>query len=277
MTISEFLYTVVLKPKPLRKVANMMIKRILPKRVRYRPVTVVLNPNDPVISGALTFRVYERDETAFLRQTFFPGMVLLDIGANVGFYTAIGAHIAGPQGQVIALEPDPENFRYLEETVRANGLQNVRCLQLAAADHIGPAKLYVSTDNRGDNRLYSNELASDTIEVQATTVDHLLEELGINHVDVVKLDVQGAEGWVLRGMKSTLLRSPGITVLTEFWPNGLRRTNTDPKQLLSFLEGLGLQIYKLGKNGSLCPIESYEALVRDYPGRKYTNIVARRN
>ncbi len=276
MTVPEFIYTVVLKPKPLRKAANAIIKRILPKYVRYGPAAVRLNPNDPVVSGALTFRVYEKDETAFLRSVFFPGMVLLDIGANVGYYTALGGHKAGSQGRVIALEPDPENFKYLSETVKANGLKNARCIQVAAADHVGSGKLYVSANNRGDNRLYSNELASSTIEIRITTIDALLGELGVEHVDIIKIDVQGAEGLVLKGMKETL-RDPGsLIVLTEFWPDGLRRANTDPKKLLLSLEESGLQIYQLGKNGSLDTISDHDALINRYPGRKYTNIVARR-
>lgn len=276
MSIPEFLYTVVLKPKPLRKAANAIIRQILPKQVRYGAVAICLNPNDPVISGALTFRVYEEGELAFLRRTFFPGMVLLDIGANVGFYTAVGAHVAGMEGQVIALEPDPENFRYLGETVRANGFHNVRCLQVAASDRAGSAQLYVSADNRGDNRLYSNELASGVIDVRATTVDLLLEELSIDHVDVIKIDVQGAEGWVLKGMRNTLLGSRALTLLTEFWPDGLRRTNTDPNQMLASLQDLGLDLSELLKDGSLCPLIDHDDLIRRYAGRKYTNIVARR-
>ncbi len=277
MSAAEFLYTVLLKPKPLRKTANAIIRGILPGEVQYGTTKVVLNPNDPVISGALTFRVYERSETAFLQRTFFPGMVFLDIGANVGYYTAMAAAAAGPHGRVIALEPDPENFKYLKKTVSVNGAQNVSCLQLAAADRLGHCKLHVSATNRGDNRLYSNELASSSIDVGVTTIDHLLEEMRMVRADVIKMDVQGVEGWVLKGMRNTLRRIERIALLSEFWPDGLRRANTDPKQVLASLEESGLQLYELQKRGTLLRITEYDALINRYPGRKYTNIVAVRS
>jgi FkbM family methyltransferase len=276
MGIAEFVYTTVLKSNPLRKTANAIIKSILPKQVRFGSAVTVLNPNDPVVSGALAFRVYEKSETAFLKRTFFPGMVFLDIGANVGYYTALAGHAAGPVGRVLALEPDPESFAYLTQTIQANRLTNVTSFQLAASDQVGSAQLHISADNRGDNRLYANELASDVVTVATTTVDALLQQVGIA-VDVIKMDVQGAEGRVLNGMKGMLAQSRPITLLTEFWPDGLRKAKTEPQQFLSTLESLGLRIHELRPDGSLSPIADKEALIMRYPGRKYTNIVAYRS
>jgi FkbM family methyltransferase len=276
MGIAEFVYTTVLKSSPLRKTTNAIIKSILPRQVRFGSAVTVLNPNDPVVSGALAFRIYEKSETAFLKRTFFPGMVFLDIGANVGYYTALAGHAAGPAGRVLALEPDPESFTYLTQTIHANRLTNVTSFQLAASDQVGSAQLYISANNRGDNRLYANELASDVVTVGTTTVDALLQQVGIA-VDVIKMDVQGAEGQVLNGMKGMLAQSRPITLLTEFWPDGLRKAKTEPQQFLSTIESLGLRMHELRPDGSLSPIADTEALVARYPGRKYTNIVAHRS
>jgi FkbM family methyltransferase len=276
MDIAEFVYTTVLKSSPLRKTTNAIIKSILPRQVRFGSAVTVLNPNDPVVSGALAFRIYEKSETAFLKRTFFPGMVFLDIGANVGYYTALAGHAAGPAGRVLALEPDPESFTYLTQTIHANRLTNVTSFQLAASDQVGSAQLYISANNRGDNRLYANELASDVVTVGTTTVDALLQQVGIA-VDVIKMDVQGAEGQVLNGMKGMLAQSRPITLLTEFWPDGLRKAKTEPQQFLSTIESLGLRMHELRPDGSLSPIADTEALVARYPGRKYTNIVAHRS
>jgi FkbM family methyltransferase len=276
MSVAEFVYTTVLRPDLLRKTANAIIRSILPKQVRSGCAVTVLNPNDPVISGALAFRVYEKSETAFLKRTFFPGMVFLDIGANIGYYTALAGHIAGPTGRVVALEPDPESFTYLMRTIRANEFTNVTPFQGAAWDRVGSAQLHISGHNRGDNRLYANELASDVVTIRTTTVDALLEEIGIASVDVIKMDVQGAEGWALNGMKGILAQSKPITVLTEFWPEGLRQAKTEPREFLSTLESLGLRIHELRADGSLLPVVDAAALIARYPGRKYTNIVADR-
>lgn len=276
MGIAEFLYTSVLRPYPLRKTANAIIRKTLPKQVRFGSVVTVLNPNDPVVSGALAFRVYEKNEAAFLKRVFFSGMVFLDIGANVGYYTALAGHAAGAAGRILALEPDPESYSYLTQTIEANGFTNVTPFQIAASDEIGSAQLHISGDNRGDNRLYANELASDIVTVSTTTVDVLLRQAGITSVDVIKMDVQGAEGRVLSGMKDTLGQFKPITILSEFWPDGLRRARTEPEQFLYTLQNLGLRIHELHPDGFLMPITDTEAFVARYTGRKYTNIVAHR-
>jgi FkbM family methyltransferase len=276
MTLAEYVYTVVLKPKPLRKLTNAAIRAILPRTVRYGPVTVVLNPRDPVVSGALVFRVYEKDETCFLQRVCRRGMTVLDIGANVGYYTAMTAHAVGPEGCVIALEPDPENFDYLTKTIAANHLSNVRTAQLAASDHEGQMMLYISDDNRGDNRLYANELATRSISVDVVRIDKLLANWGVDYVNLIKIDVQGAEAWVLRGMRETIRRARKLTLLMEFWPDGLRRAGSDPHELLEDLRTLGLELHELTAGGRTKPLEGGRALIARLPGRRYTNIVARK-
>src|SRR5262249_28284808 len=150
---------------------NAAIRAVLPRSVQRGPAKIVLNPRDPVISGALAFRVYERTELAFVRKTLRPGMRGLDIGANVGLYSAIACHAVGVEGRVIAFEPDPESFGYLEATIRENGCRNVTLFPLAAARHDGAARLFTSSSNRGDNRLYNNELSDGSIEIRTVRLD----------------------------------------------------------------------------------------------------------
>ena len=89
MSLAEFVYTVLLKPRPLRRAANAAIRAMLPQRVRVGGATVWLNPDDPVISGALTLGQFERGEIAFFRSRFGADMTFVDVGANVGLYSAI--------------------------------------------------------------------------------------------------------------------------------------------------------------------------------------------
>ena len=86
-TLAEFIYTRLLRPAPVRRVTNAILLSIVPKTVRVGPAIVHLNPSDPVISGALALRVFERDELAFFSQRCRAGMTVLDVGANVGLYT----------------------------------------------------------------------------------------------------------------------------------------------------------------------------------------------
>ena len=273
MTLLEFIYTVLLRPVPLRKLANAAIRRIVPRTLRLHGATVVLNPNDPVVSGALTFGGYEIPETKFFLRVCRPGITFLDIGANVGYYSALALARMHGQGKIVALEPDPENFQYLEATLAANNGAIAVALQKAASDHAGTMTLHTSADNRGDNRLYANELASGSCEVQVEQVDNIVAALGVTEVNLIKMDVQGYEAHVLAGMKSTIANSRDLVLLSEFWPDGLRRAGSDPSKYLSGLRELGLNLYELTAGARLTPVTDPGDLIRRFPGRRYTNVV----
>lgn len=215
MQIAEFVYTVLLRPKPLRALANAAICQLIPTQKQLQGAVVVLNQRDPVVSGALALGLYEKPETAFFRAARSPGMTFLDIGANIGYFSALALEVL-EAGRIIALEPDPENFRFLEATIAANKAKNVICVNKAAADKNGTLTLHTSRSNRGDNRLYSNELSEGSVQVEVCTVDSLLESLGVPSVNFIKIDVQGFEGHVFRGMQETLRNSPNLTLLSEY-------------------------------------------------------------
>jgi FkbM family methyltransferase len=274
MTVPEFIYTVILRPPPLRRLANRTLQAITLTMLRRHGAKIMLNPRDPVISGALTLGVYERAETDFFLHTCRPGMTFLDIGANIGYYTALAQTLMKQSGRIISLEPDPENFSFLQKTVSANGGTGVECVRKAASDHAGSMTLFTNSENRGDNRLYANQLANSTCEVEVVTVDALLEGLGVPAVDFIKMDVQGYESHVLGGMIETLRRSPRLTLLSEFWPEGLRSAGGSPEAYLSRLADLGFKLYELREKCVLEPITDPAALIAQYTGRQYTNIVA---
>lgn len=280
MSVSEFIYTVILRPRPLRLLANSAIRAIVPTVLHRHGAKISLNPRDPVVSGALTLNVYEHAETEFFLATCRQGMTFLDIGANIGYYTALALTQMKGSGRIIALEPDPENYSFLQKTVsiNKNGGTAVRvdCVQKAASDHRGVMELFTSSENRGDNRLYANQLADASCKVEVTTIDDLLNELDVRDVDFIKMDVQGYEGQVLKGMKGVLERSPAVTFLSEFWPEGLRNAGTDPVEFLSMLRELGFELHQLHRKARLEPIMDPMAFVQQYTGRAYTNIVARK-
>lgn len=165
MNIPEFIYTVLLKPTPLRAVANAVIRALLPAQLNYRGLRLALNPHDPVVSGALTFGLYETGEVRFFERILRPGLTVVDVGANIGLYTALAARAVGPAGRVIALEPEPETFGFLMQTIAANAFTNVEPHQLAASAAPGAARLFRNPDNRGDSRLYDDPLLKDSVAI----------------------------------------------------------------------------------------------------------------
>ena len=202
--LAEFVYCYLLRPWPLRQLTNWTIRKLLPKQLQIGEATIVLNPNDPVVSGALNFGVYEKAETKFFQTACHSGMTFLDVGANIGYYTALATRAVGPNGKVIALEPDPESFQYLEQTIGANAVGNVLAFPIAASDVPATLPLFISHDNRGDNRLYRPGADWPKIEVEARPIDALLAENDIETLDLIKIDVQGYEPKVIAGLRDTI-------------------------------------------------------------------------
>jgi FkbM family methyltransferase len=270
---AEFVYTRLLRPKPLRAMANAFLRAITPVDIVRDGTVLVLNPTDPVISGALVFGVYENAELDFVRQVVKPGMTVLDIGANIGVYTAVCGKAVGAAGRVISVEPDPENLIYLRRTIQANGLGDVLVVPGAASDYDGTASLFTSSENRGDNRMYANEMSDGATPVPVVHLDRLLREIGVNELDFIKIDVQGYESAVLNGLIHVIRQSRNVTLISEFWPQGIRAAGADPERFLETLIGLGFALYELRGKREMVGLHDPKQLIVRLHGRRYTNIV----
>lgn len=272
MTIAEFVYTVLLKPRPLRVAANGAIRCLLPASVRVGGATVWLNPEDPVISGALMLGVYERREIAFFRSRFAADMTFIDVGANVGLYSALALSTPGFRGRVLAIEPHGESRVYLKKTIEASAQpQAAQICELAAAESPGTLTLYKNPDNKGDNRLYADPLLAGAETIAADTLDNICRRHGIASAQFIKIDVQGAEARVMRGASGLLGASSTCILMTEFWPHGLARCGADGLEYLEMLRELGFRLYELGRD--LAPVDEPRALVERTQGRRYANLV----
>src|SRR5262249_53499009 len=110
-----------------------------------------------VAALAWKFGWLQRDERELIRHEVRPGMVTVDVGANVGFHTLALARQVGDSGRVYAIEPDPGNFRLLSAAVRRSKLRQVRLCAAAAADRAGSLRLFLSPTNCGDHRVVPSE------------------------------------------------------------------------------------------------------------------------
>jgi FkbM family methyltransferase len=147
-------------------------------------------------------------EIAFVRAVLKPGMNFVDVGANWGLFTMAAARWVGSSGRVIALEPDPRILAKLKANVRRNDLNQVSVLAVAAAECDSNLLLAAhdpTADNWGISRLAENIPAGQTaFTVQSRRLDSLLNEAGLGTIDLVKIDVEGAEDRVLAGMDAGL-------------------------------------------------------------------------
>jgi FkbM family methyltransferase len=271
MSLAEFLYTVVLKPAPLRFVANATLKRCIPKVLNVQGAKIRSNPDDPVVSGALTFGVYENDEIAFFIERIRKGATFVDVGANIGLYT--GLALSRGAAKVVSFEPHRESRGILAETIHlnVNPDQSVQVFPCAISDRKGSFKLYTNPDNKGDNRLYPNDLCKDAEDVETDTLDAVCKMQGISTIDFLKIDTQGSEAKAIAGATGILTRSDNVVLMTEFWPYGLEKCGSNPMSYLAQIEALGFRMFELEK-GTLKPFIP-EEVIRKTSGRKYTNLI----
>jgi FkbM family methyltransferase len=198
---------------------------------------------DQSIGKTLTRRAeYEPEWTAWLTRVIQPGMRVVDIGANLGYYTVLFGTRVGEHGRVLAFEPDPFNRDLLVRSVRDNGLEGRVAIQLAAVTDLdGSCRLHIDRSYRGLHSLSSRNRLShdetDVIEVAAVTLDAALTEFG--EPDFIKIDAQGAEGAILRGASKTLGSGRRLTVMVELWPFGLANCGSSTDEVLRTLEGHG--------------------------------------
>ena len=229
-------------------------------------------------------REYEVPESAFLRGSLRPGMVFVDAGAHVGYFSTLAARRVGSGGKVVAFEPDPHNFALLTRNLSRNRLDNVLPQQLALGSSAETRRLFFSTDNLGDHRLHDDE--SDprrSLAVTVDTLDHALERSGVTRVDAIKLDVQGSELDAVKGGERTLRSNGGIVVLAELWPYGLERAGGSAKELFDFFHVRGFRAHVVKPNGpsaAAMPWPDVEACIppvdERHPDLAYVNVVFRR-
>lgn len=195
-------------------------------------------------SLALAKGRYEPDESNFYRSHVKPGDFVIEAGANVGVFTCLLARLVGPDGSVETYEPDPELRRILEGNLARNGYRNVRVHAAAVADEPGEMTFFRNEGNQGDNRLFTHDGKDGaTFPVRAVALDDDLADRP--QVDLLKMDIQGAEVLALRGLRKTLADRPPRTIMMEFWPYGIAGMGGDPRAMIEELVGFGYDVTEL--------------------------------
>lgn len=165
--------------------------------------------------------VYEAGTLHFLQQVLRPGDTFVDVGANIGLMSIIGAKLVGPHGWVHAFEPVPAIHSVLEQNVRLNGLANVTAhrIALGAAKELREIREQPQI-NRGSASLLSNDDPTSIVHlVEVDTADNLFEAADTYRVRLVKIDVEGWELEVLRGAEKLLSGSNAPIICLEYSPS----------------------------------------------------------
>ena len=188
----------------------------------------------------------DRAERKLLRRTLSPGDVAVDVGANIGIYTQLLSRWVGPTGLVHSFEPSPKNFGRLQSATRK--LANVRLSQSAVGESSRRTTLYVSDKLNVDHRAYLPEGDSrHTVPIEMIALDDYFKPG--ERVDLIKMDIQGYELHALRGANRVLADNPGIKLLFEFWPYGLKQAGGSSAELIAVLKENGKLIQQVSSEG----------------------------
>ena len=217
-------------------------------------------PNDKYIGQRIALEKYEPYETQLiLRQTKI-GDTVVDVGANIGYYTVLLADKVGKNGKVYAFEPDKTNFEILKKNIKANNLKNVVAVDAAVGNKNETKTLYKSNENLGDHKLFNDQFLISNVEIiqnplvgkttsslkkggslktETVKIIKLDDYLANTKVDLIKIDTQGWETEVIDGAKELIKKNNPVMFL-EYSPASYTQAKLNGEKMMKFLR----KIYK---------------------------------
>ena len=250
-------------PASIAGVARRMI--MMRQRSRYpTPFSVKLDPKDAhyhttqgfviavdladfaVGNSVAANNIYDAPLTDLFRRHVKPGMHVVDIGANIGYFTLLAASLVGPTGKVTAFEPNSENCRLMLMSIEHNNFQNVKLIPVALGREAGNALFATDLGSNGAFADPSSHRYYDIVPVMA--IDDILKE----PVDLIKIDVEGAEEFVFSGGMQMLKTSKPI-IFSEFSPIMIPISSkiADAMAYLERLCSLGYKVFDIRQKGNV--------------------------
>jgi FkbM family methyltransferase len=227
-------------------------------------------------SSYFLYKRYLEDPFASLARRqpeLFRGGDILDIGANIGYTAALFAQAANAEAKVYAFEPEPFNFRLLQSSIRSRKLQDkVVAVQSAVGDRSGEIELWLNEHHHADHRIATDSLRANRQRAQERYVtipiisvdDFVAQSVGGRPICLIKIDVQGYEFAVCRGMTGTLAQHGRAAVAVEYTPAAMEDLGYEPSAMLDWFRERGFRMYSLGKRGELTSGLSDELAAKGY-------------
>jgi FkbM family methyltransferase len=225
----------------------------------------ICNLRDTISREVCFTGYYEPQETALVRSILCSGMSFVDVGANWGYFTLLAASLVGAHGRVLSLEPDPRLFSMLEENINRNDLNHVTGLQMAAASQPGTLML-AGYDQDGENFGVSRIVASDdegnrSFQVDADSLDRILERQNLKSVDLMKIDIEGAEVFALPGLEKSLTERRVKRLLLELHPALIAEHGGTAVQIIETLRKTGYSGWTIDHSAAATRRAAYEGAV----------------
>lgn len=207
-------------------------------------------------------KIHEESTTALFRKAVKKGDVILDVGANIGYFTLLAANLTGPQGKVYSFEPEPRNFGYLSKNISLNNYTNVVATNKAVSNVESKVKLYLCPYDTGHHtiqqfegiRSYDPSRAGDKkefVEIEAVRLDDFFKN-NITPINLIKMDVEGAEMLALSGMENIIKANKKLVMFIEFFPLLIIKMGHSPELFIRrLLEEFGFNIYVIEHDYSM--------------------------
>ncbi|MFI9638965.1 FkbM family methyltransferase [Micromonospora sp. NPDC051925] len=197
------------------------------------------------------FGTWEPHLTAWIRRRLTPGGTVIDIGANIGYYSLLAAHLVGPTGRVVAVEPSPTFTRALATAAHANRLDNIRIVRAAASDTSEQIAFYTpDTANLGNTtQVRPDGSAVAAFQAEARPLPDLTTTNELAQARIIKIDAEGAEAAVIRGLTPAINQlHPSAELIIEVTPRLLAKQGLTTADVTAPLTAAGFHAYRLDNN-----------------------------
>ena len=224
-----------------------------------------LHKKDKVLSAQILWRhSYENFTTDFIKTKINPGDTVLDIGANIGYFTVLFSEWVGKKGKVFAFEPEERNYHLLKKNIHIDDCKNVVLEQKAVSEKRGKLRLFLNEEHKGAHSFTSTKDNENFIEVETVSLNGYFYRKGIN-VDFIKMDIEGAEPKALRGAEELFSRTSNLRGIFEFNPYLLKMAGENPLEFLSKFITWGYKLYRINSKGKKVKIITPYSLIKDTP------------
>ncbi|MGI0023353.1 MAG: FkbM family methyltransferase [Nitrososphaeraceae archaeon] len=225
--------------------------------------TLYFDPHDKILLETFSQDKYEQATTNAIKKLVKRGMNVINIGANIGYFTLLIARQVGPEGKVISFEPSVDTAKFLQRNVDTNGCKNVEVHVKAVSNKSGTSDFWVGGSS---THSFVSELKTQSypqlskVHVETTTIDDFLKNRDFR-IDFIMMDAEGSEKYILEGMQRTLENNPDLEIITEYNQYTLRLAETDGRSFLDLIEKLGLSIFLIDeKDEKLKPVSKEQIL-----------------
>lgn len=219
-------------------------------------IQIQLKLDDFIQQQIFLLGYYDKPGILFLKKNLRPGEVFVDIGANIGAYTLIAAKLVTQSGKVFAFEPAKYVYDQLQNNILLNAFENIQVEKLALFNKNTVLSLKISSSaNLGMSSIHNHDEETGEIEmVPAITGDDFFMQINTTKIDLIKLDIEGAELFALQGLRQTIQKFRPL-IVTELSAAILQRSKINKTDIIDFMKQLHYEIRGINVEGAIVSID----------------------